>query len=251
MSACPRCKGARYYLVDVPTTDVRFGKAQPCPECAGDYSRLCGLTEAERQYSADSIEGKGATHQLLRWLVADCVSNPIGMLTLWGTFGTAKTMAIQAVVATLVRQRRAARFITAKGIEQRWFADMHGDSSNSQVFLTAPVLAIDELDKVNLRNDWVRQQFQALMDARYRTAVDGESMTLITLNGRPEEVLPGDITSRLADGRFYRQWPDGAPDSDEYVIKRWDTKAVPGVIQLGGRDARPYMRPHWAAERHE
>ena len=232
-------------MLDVPTTDKRFGKPQPCTECAGDGAwRNCGLSEEERRYTAASIEGKGTMYQVLRWLVADLVANPVGMLTLWGPFGTAKSMTVQAVVAELVRQRRPARFAHAKTIEQRWFDDMHGDTSNAKVFLEASVLAIDELDKVNLKSDWVRQQFQLLMDTRYRAAVDGEQLTLITLNGRPEDVLPGDIASRLSDGRFYRQWPDGA-ERNEYVVERWGAHAVPGVVQLRGKDARPYMRPDW------
>ena len=236
-------------MLDVPTTDKRFGKPQPCTECAGvDAGRHCGLSSEERGYSADSIRGKGDMSQMLRWLVTDCCASPVGMVTLWGKFGTAKSMTVQAVVAELVRQRKPARFAHAKTIEQRWFDDMHGDTSNAKVFLEAPVLAIDELDKCNLKSDWVRQQFQLLMDTRYRAAVDGEQLTLITLNGRPEDVLPGDIASRLNDGRFYRQWPPNA-EPNKFVVERWGAKALPGVIELVGDDARPYMAPDWVEDK--
>lgn len=236
-------------MLDVPTTDKRFGKPQPCPDCAGDNAgQHCGLSGEERSYSADSIQGKGEMSRMLRWLVADCCATPVGMVTLWGKFGTAKSMTVQAVVAQLVRQRKPARFAHAKTIEQRWFDDMHGDTSNAKVFLEAPVLAIDELDKCNLKSDWVRQQFQLLMDTRYRAAVDGAQLTLITLNGRPEDVLPGDIASRLNDGRFYRQWPANA-GANKFVVERWGAKALPGVIELVGDDARPYMAPDWVEEK--
>jgi hypothetical protein len=150
------------------------------------------------------------------------------------------------VVAELVRRKKQAKFIHAKAIEQGWFDDMHAEKSNMKGLLTVPTLAVDELDKVNTKSDWVRQQFQLLMDERYRRAVEGKLFTLITLNGRPEDVLPGDVASRLGDGRFFRQWTSQKPNP--YVIERWGTKALPSIIEIKGKDMRPYMPPAWAEQ---
>lgn len=209
-----------------------------------DYGKHCGLSSDERTLTINGIAGENATYQMLRWLATELVTRPAGMVTLWGTFGTAKTLLVQVVVAELVRRRRAAKFIHAKAIEQGWFDDMHAERHDMKSLTTVPTLAIDELDKVNLKSDWVRQQFQLLMDERYRRGVAGDQLTLITLNGRPDDVLPGDVASRLNDGRFYRQWTHTAPSP--YTIDRWQTKVLPSVLEIKTKDARPYIRPEWA-----
>lgn len=236
----------RFYLLDVSTDDPQFGKLQPCPDCVVDYGRNCGLSSDERTLTIDSIVGKGDAFVMLRWLANDCVARPGGMVTLWGSWGSAKTMTAQVIVAELVRRRKAAKFIHAKAIEQGWFDDMHAERHDMRSLTTVQTLAIDELDKVNTKSDWVRQQFQLLMDERYRRGVAGELLTVITLNGEPDEVLPGDVASRLGDGRFYRQWTRTEPNA--YVVERFGAKALPGVIELKNKDGRPYMRPSWAEE---
>lgn len=244
-SVCSMCSGAGFIVPDLAVGTPAYGKAQRCPICNANYDRVCGLTDAELAYTVDSIAGAGPTTTMLRALAAHIIANPVGMVTLWGTYGTAKTMAVQIVVAALVRNRTAARFYHAKQIEQGWFDDHDNDRMNAQTYLHTPVLAIDELDKVNTKNDWVRQQFQALLDYRYRMACAGRQLTLITLNGDPAQVMPGDIASRLADGRFARPWPADVPGP---VIERHGDRLLPGIVPVGGKDARPYMRSMFTAQ---
>lgn len=239
-SACPRCGGTGWFVPDLPVAHKEFGRAVRCGECSTDYSRWSGLTDVELGYTADSILGNGDTPTALRYLVEQITHNPTGWLTLWGVYGTAKTLTIQAIVANLIRQKKLARFYHAKQLEQGWFDDMHADRLNAKVYLDAPVLAIDELDKVNLNNDWVRQQFQALLDHRYRQGIAGKQLTLITLQYEPEKAVPGDIASRMGDGRFYRVWTGGP---NRLVIDRWGEQVLPGCLHIEGKDARPQMAP--------
>lgn len=247
---CAYCHGMRFYVPDLPLQHPEYGRAIRCEHCNTDTSRFSGLTATELTYSAASIQGKNDTVTALRYLVDHIAAHPAGWLTLWGPFGTAKTMTMQAIIAGLVRQNRNARFYHAKQIEQGWFNDMHDPdhSAQAQLFLNTPFIAIDELDKVNLNSEWIRQQFQNLLDHRYRQAVAGKQLTLITLNSDPVAggIIPGDIVSRMEDGRFYRQWTG---KSNSLVIDRWGEKVLPGCIQVKGADARPYLAPEFVREK--
>lgn len=233
-------------MPDLQPKDLGFGKAQRCPSCGVDYSDRCGLNDQERQYTANSISGRGDTETALRYLVDAITAKPTGWLTLYGAYGTAKTLTVQAIIAGLVRAGKVAKFCRASEIEQAWFDDLHSDTSKRRLFLELPALAIDELDKVNLRNDWIRERFQELMDMRYRTGIAGEQLTLITLQGDPTALLPGDIASRISDGRFARLWTGGR---NKLVIDRWGEHILPGYLQITGQDARPNMAPDFVQAR--
>lgn len=228
-----------WIVPDLPRTDRHFGTAQKCPACEPDVTQRCGLNDAELALSASSIRGSGEMEHMLRRLVSVVAEQPAGWLTLWGSYGTAKTMTVQAIVAELVRRKKPARFIHAKRLEQIWFDDMHNDTAKATSFRDVPVLAIDEMDKCNLKNEWVRQQFQELLDHRYRTAVAGKTLTLFTVQADPVDVLPGDIVSRMGDGRFYRPWPQRCAQT----VDRWQTTVLPGVVHVQGVDRRPNISP--------
>lgn len=243
---CSVCGGARWIVPDLPIGHPQFGRSVRCTACDIDYSRKCGLTDTEQMFTAESIKGATDTQRTLRYLVSQIADNPVGWLTLYGAYGTAKTLAVQCIVAELVRRKRPARFLHAKQVEQMWFDDMHGDTMRAKTLRDAPILAIDELDKCNLKSDWVRQQFQSLLDHRYRQAVAGSQLTLITLQGEPEQLLPGDIASRMRDGRFARPWT-GKPN--EITVNQWGVTVVPGCIHIAGADMRPNLPPAFVTDK--
>lgn len=232
-------------MVDLPRTAQGFGTAQKCPDCEPDVSQRCGLNDGELALSAASIRGNGEMEQTLRRLVNAVAEQPAGWLTLWGNYGTAKTLTVQVIVAELVRRRKPARFIHAKRLEQIWFEDMHGDTAKAASFRDVTVLAIDEMDKCNLKSEWVRQQFQELLDHRYRSAVAGKTLTLFTVQADPADVLPGDIVSRMGDGRFYRPWAQRTAQT----VERWQTTVMPGIIHVQGVDRRPSISPAFVGRR--
>lgn len=217
------------------------GRVQACPQCGMvDYAATCGLGEAELRATSASIGGSSETHVVLRHLVDRLVAEPVGWLTLWGPFGTAKTLTVQAIVAGLVHRGVQARFYHAKRLEQGWFDDINGDSANGQMYRRLRVLAIDEADKINTRSDWTRAAFQELMDDRYRSGLAGNTCTLVVSQGDPAQCLPGDIASRMADGRFYRPWEGGR---NHHAVERWGARWIPGIVHVEGQDMRPHMRP--------
>ncbi len=133
------------------------------------------------------------------------VQNPLGILTLWGGVGNAKSTALQACVNELARL--GAVYVTAfdllSYIRAAFNADrkVQNDDAYSRLlrFERVRILAIDEFDKVR-STDWAAEQITDLIDKRYRAGIEGEAGTLIAMNGNPAN-LPEWIASRLADGR--------------------------------------------------
>jgi hypothetical protein len=238
---CPVCSGMGYFLPDLPAGELGYGKIRRCPRCDTGLAARSGLNEQELRIEAASIRGASPMTALLRWLVGDVLAAPAGWLTLWGAYGTAKTMAAQAIVAGCVRQAIPARFYHARKLEDGWFQDIHGDSANGQLYREIPVLCIDEIDKANLTNDWVRKGLQELLDTRYRSAIAGQTLTILICQVDPAGAMPGDIHSRMSDGRFYRQWT--APTPNRYTVERWGARYVPGIVHVEGPDQRPQIKP--------
>jgi hypothetical protein len=233
VEACDSCSGAGWLI------DPTIGQLVRCAVCA-DLRAECGLTEAELRTTPESIKGGGEAQETLRFLARYCIENPRGWLTLWGDYGTAKSLTAQAIVAGLASRGVSARYVHAGKVEQLWFDDLHGDACNAQLLERVPVLAVDELDKINLRSEWIRKKVQALADARYRTALAGKSFTVWIVQANPASILPGDIASRMEDGRFFRPW-FLSPNS--LTVERWGSVNLPGCLHIQGEDARPYIKP--------
>lgn len=245
--SCPQCGGLGHYVPDVPPGQPGFGKSVRCNRCDTGLGARSGLNEQELRTTAASIRGDNDMVTLLRWLVGDVLAHPTGWLTLYGSYGTAKTLTAQAIVAGMIRQNTPARFYHARQLEQGWFDDVHADSANGQLYRDIPVLCIDEVDKINLASAWVRAGFQELMDTRYRSGLAGRTLTVLICQVEPSEVMPGDVYSRMADGRFWRQWT-GKPSTqtgkpNQCTVEQWGARYVPGIVHVTGADVRPLMRP--------
>lgn len=236
---CPVCAGAGFFVS--AGADGRAAGLRRCPRCDNGLAARSGLNEQELATTAASIKGNGDMFALLRWLVGDVLKAPAGWLTLWGAYGTAKTLTAQAIVAGAIRQNIPARFYHARQLEDGWFKDVHGDSSNGQLYREIPLLCIDEIDKANVTNDWVRKGLQELLDTRYRAALAGQSLTILICQVDPAGPMPGDIHSRMSDGRFWREWTGGKPN--RYTVEQWGSRYVPGIVHVEGPDQRPMMRP--------
>jgi len=238
---CPVCAGMGYFLPDAQPGEPGYGKIRRCPRCDTGLAARSGLNEQELRTDAASIKGNHPMPALLRWLIGDVLATPTGWLTLWGSYGTAKTLTAHAIIAGCVQQSIPARFYHARKLEDGWFRDIHGDSANGQLYREIPVLCIDEIDKANLTNDWTRKGMQELLDTRYRSGIAGETLTILICQVDPAEHMPGDIASRMSDGRFYRQWTAKTPN--RYTVERWGAQYVPGIVHVVGKDQRPNIPP--------
>lgn len=223
--ACPVCLGTGWLRVERDLTDPRFGKLEPC-ECQADRGlgrlrELSGLHEAELSVQLADVSpemGPGT-----REMVEACrafIQQPAGFLTIWGGVGAGKTSCLYAITNALLR--RGAVYVSLHDLLEfvRGAFNARGDSgddANARLkrFATVPVLCLDELDKVK-PSEWVTEQVTALVDARFRSALSGESGTVMALNSDPR-LQPAWIASRLQDGRNR-------------------------VVHNVDKDARPFMR---------
>jgi len=227
-------------VLDVDRNHPQFGKAQPCPSCT-KYVEQSGLKEGEANYDSSSIKGNTEIQQLLRFLIDEYAARPYGFLTLWGDYGTAKSMVAMAITAAATRKRMRARYEHAKEVERNWLRDTTAETSYTEMYRTIQVLVIDEVTTINMKNDWVRSQFSELVDARYRTALEKQSLTIFISQTDPGSVVPGDVFSRLGDGAFYRKWTK--QESNQLLVDRWGGLYVPPIVHVTGPDARPYRNP--------
>lgn len=208
---CDECNWTGYFRLDVPTSDPRFGKLQKCGCQVGiDQSRLqrlSGLSNMEMQNTLDDIDPAGAGTQEMVKAARGFVTAPIGILTIHGTPGNAKTAVLQGIVNELVRAGVEAVYITAfdiMGYIRSAFDSKHdvsdlGAYERLKRLERVRVLAIDELDKVRWTG-FVEEQITDLIDVRWRSGTAGEAGTVIAMNNGPEN-LPSWIYSRMRDGR--------------------------------------------------
>jgi DNA replication protein DnaC len=220
---CPVCNGTGWLRVERELSDPRFGKLEPC-ECQADRAlehlrSLSGLHGAELQATLDELDptvGPGTAA-----MVEACrrfMEAPTGFLTLWGQVGTGKSLCLCAITNALLR--RGAVYISLHDLldfARQGFDASPGDDAAARLrrFMAVPVLCLDELDKVK-ESDWVQEQLTALVDARFRSGVAGETGTVFALNSDPAELSPW-IASRLRDGRacvVYNGDPDARPFRD-------------------------------------
>ena len=222
---CEICGDFGFYRVDVPESDNRFGKMIRCGckarEDAERLQRLSGLTDSERSLRLADIKTAGRPQTLeMVQSCADFLLSPFGFLTVHGTSGNAKSVALQACVNALVEVGVEAVYITAFdliGYIRDAFDDKHEVKSLSAYdrivrFGTVSFLAIDELDKLKI-SDWVTEQLTDLIDRRYRLGQDGKAGTMIAMNGDPQD-LPMWIYSRMSQGVIVR---NDDPDLRPYL----------------------------------
>ena len=136
------------------------------------------------------------------------LDHPYGSLTLHGSSGNAKTIALQACVNSLVTVGVPAVYITAFDLisyVRAAFNDKREIKSESDYdrlfrFSAVSFLALDEFDKIKM-TDWVEQEITDLIDRRYRLGLDEQAGTMIAMNGNPSD-LPTWIYSRLSQGEI-------------------------------------------------
>jgi len=194
--------------LDVPVGHPRFGQLVPCECKAEEIARRladrCGMHEEEMMVSFSQVILRGDTAKMVK-VAQEFISSPYGILTLWGGEGNGKTLVLQATVNEMRwKYGLIGVYITfvdlmdyiREGFDKE--ADVPARQRYDQI-VSAPVLAVDEVDKANITN-WGSEFRTRFFDDRYRRGCLGECHTLLAMNEDPRE-LPGYIYGRLADGR--------------------------------------------------
>ncbi len=209
---CDICLGDGYYRLDVPVGHPEFGKAHICPcretSIVAGLQELSGLAPSERLKALDDIDiGAGPGTAAMVSAAREFIDSPMGILTIHGSSGNAKTDVLQGVVNAFVAQRVEAVYMTIFDL-MGWIREafnndrsVKSESAWERIKRVERVriLCVDEFDKVS-QTDWVVDQITDLVDYRHRFGLDGVVSTIIAMN-QDVEVLPPWITDRLRDGR--------------------------------------------------
>lgn len=156
------------------------------------------------------LPSQTAAAAAIRMFIAD----PYGWLTLHGGYGVGKTRMIYAALNHLAENGVYGRYVMMPDLlnELRDAISRKDDYSEKlRRFAQAPLLAIDELDKLR-DGDFVNDVLYAIFLARY--AQRDTLATIIGYNADGVDRIPPFIRSRMSDSRFV-------------------------LIDLGGRDLRP------------
>lgn len=186
---CPECNGARYFRYDVPQEHPYFGRLFPCPVCnKSTMEFLSGLNDAERQITFSSMIKSADRAGSARMIIAGeaFAKNPVGFLSIHGSYGNGKTMCLMAIVNAVIAQGIEARYMTAADLAahmRKAFSSAEkteDDYDRLHVLAHIPVLAIDEMDKLR-DTAYSREIQQELINLRYRSA--GILGTVLAWNG--------------------------------------------------------------------
>lgn len=216
---CPLCNDFGWLSQDLPITHPDFGHMIRCRCKAAqdsEYLRaVSGLTPGELMVGFDDIH-LGPGRPDTRIMVQSCrqfLRSPGGILTIWGTNGNGKSMALPASMNEVLRCGIPSAYVVAfdliNYIRKAYSAerDIKDQDAYSRLlrFEKIPFLALDELDKIFPLSYWEAKQVTDLIDKRYRWGMDDSRgmWTIITMNQNPAELFEEfpHILSRLKDGR--------------------------------------------------
>lgn len=207
---CTRCGGLGVYYRDVAASHPDFGKAITCG-CATHrlgakrrerLMKLDGLTEEEREYRLSDYEITPQNRDAYN-AVTKASAQQRGFILVEGPYGVGKSRLLIGVVNECREDGALAIYASMSeildylrdafnpkrdeaGYEERW-----------ELLVNAPVLVIDELEKF-ATTPWAMEKFTQLLHSRYRNIA--RQLTLMATNATLND-LPGDVKSRLGDGR--------------------------------------------------
>lgn len=219
---CPACKGIGWIkeLFDEPRLNApyqtpSYGQLVPCPHCYEPQRRLwlernCGLEGAMlRVRLSDWQGGHFKDERLIQQrrevykMIRHAIRSRVGLLSIYGEFGSGKTMALSVVCNELRDQLVETFYSPMEPIldHLRSLHARHEDTSSFwQRLLDIPVLALDEVTRFHA-TDWAEQRVFQLVDKRYQRRES--HLTLFAMNDDPEQ-LASYLFSRMRDGKIIK-----------------------------------------------
>lgn len=168
---------------------------------------ICHLTEREKLYRLDSIVTKNRSGTTV--MVNACremLAGQASMLTVWGTSGNGKSVALIAMVNEFLDRGIPAMYVPSYDL-LNWLQDAfhaNGDVKSESMYARLErvksicMLAVDEFQGIKV-TDWRLEQLRNIVDRRWRDGVDGRSFSIFAMNEDPAS-LEARIWSRLRDG---------------------------------------------------
>lgn len=202
---CSMCKGAGYYVLDVPAGDPNFGVLMTC-ECkqlekerraADELRRLSNLEPfADKTFATFDATVNGVQRAFARaWEYAH---RPQGWLVLFGNYGSGKTHLAAAIANEALRRHYRVLFAVVPDLLDH-LRSTFGPNSEIQyderfeTIREVPLLVLDDLGTENT-TPWAREKLYQIINHRYNYSLP----TVITSNRKPEDIEPR-ILSRMFD----------------------------------------------------
>lgn len=218
LPACPECGGLGFFKSDKPPGHAKFGQVERCEnEIHGDEQlhRLSEISKIPVHFLGRNLWDISRSPENREMILAafEMRAFPFGFLYLWGGPGNAKSEVLISLCNHFNQTGRTAVYIKFKKIldwikesfserkkrERDPFAnDGYIDRFNR--LASAPVLAIDEMDKARMTEFAEEFRFDFL-DDRSIQALAGQTITLFAGNDDPAK-FPSPVWDRLRDGRF-------------------------------------------------
>lgn len=219
-SLCPMCKGTGWLIRNeraIETIQQAKDALMRCPTCGADTQRAwirrhCGLEPSERQpmlhYWRTNVgdETMSAQRKGAKQAMIDAIKGRAGIYTFWGDFGSGKTLALQIVLNQLREHHIVDGYYAPMELILAHLRALISQRQQSSEFwqrlLDVPVLAIDEVTRINA-TDWALSQLFALVDTRYRRR--HSHLTLFATNDDPRQARSpeesiGYLFSRMREG---------------------------------------------------
>ncbi|MBI3965533.1 MAG: ATP-binding protein [Chloroflexi bacterium] len=221
---CPRCKGAHWFVYDVPYGHAAFGRAFPC-DCLitqqserelTDLRRLSNL-EPFREWTFETFDprvpGVQRAHQKSRQFSSD----PRGWLVLLGGVGCGKTHLAAAIANEQLENESKVLFTVVPELLDHLRSTF---SPQSQVrydelfeaVRTTPLLVLDDLG-TEASSPWAGEKLYQLFNHRYNYQMP----TVVTSNRRLEQL-------------------------DERIASRMSDRALSEIVEIDAPDYRPRQR---------
>src|SRR6266545_3363517 len=183
-----------------------YSVSVPCEYCAGlriarqtaELQAMSMLTEQEKCFRLGSIKTKNRTDTA--GMVRQCremLEGQSSMLTIWGTNGNAKSVALIATVNEFLERGIPAMYVPSYDL-LNWLQDAfssNGEVKSESMFARLErvkyirALAVDEFQAIKI-TDWRLEQLRNIVDRRWRDGLDGRSFTLFAMNEDPASLEP-------------------------------------------------------------
>lgn len=209
---CPECHTpgeTGFFRRDVWPGDPDFGRLLHCEHQFHQSARQdrlrqisqLGAEDAKRRLSDIAVNPK---NKAMIEAAQEAIDRGHGWLYVWGGPGNAKSIVLMSVVNEMnAAGRGPAIYTTFSELLDYIKAGFKRNEFDARLdaLIKAPVLAIDEMDKVK-ESEWLLEFRFKFLDHRYRSAVNKASLTLFAGNLNPAEIFDEALVDRFRDGRF-------------------------------------------------
>jgi DNA replication protein DnaC len=137
----------------------------------------------------------------------EAIDEAWGWYYFWGGPGNAKSEVLKAIVNECNKNGKGPAMYTSLGrIISYIKAAFHKDATEDSLarfdkLVNTPVLAIDEMDKVN-ETEWLHEFRFQFLDTRYNSAHNKKTLTIYAGNPNPAEIYDDVLFDRFRDGRW-------------------------------------------------